>query len=778
MALWMTVEQEIFGLAVVLLVLFCAEIWKFLRNLQGVGKNERAMLALIFVGLVAGMCRMEWEQSVIISEERIVEDAALYGSDKEKIVGIVDAIETTTYGKRLILQDCVLENLESTADGTKKRRVRGLYVYLDSADGIKIGMRVCVKGTIRCLEPDRNPGSFNFRSYCLAKEICGSVKGKNVEIQDSRYLYIRETLRRIGLILEERINEIASPEDVGILKAILLGEKGDLDSDVYELYRKNGISHVLAISGLHVSVIGMGFWNGLRKLGVGYWSAGAAAFLLLFCFGSVAGFGPSVVRAVCMMGISFLAGGFGRTYDLPSAMCVPALFLLFLNPYVLTQASFQLSFLAVLGIFFPGEYLAKQWKLKGFLKNLWTSLSIQLVTTPVILWHSFEFPVFGILLNLVVVPLMTYVLVSGIFGVLGSFLWMPLGIGCLGGAHVILAGYRGLCELVGRIGGAYQILGRPSYEAMAAYFICLLIGVWAASKKKAGVFFWILGALWLLPVGEAGLSVTFLDVGQGDGIVLQAGNRTMLVDCGSSQKAQVGEDVLIPFFKSRGIDCVDAAVVTHGDQDHINGVHELLLDETSGISIGCLVIPGTGAEDEACIELKELAEARRIPVFFVWGESDESKEEAESTGVWKVFEEEGMDVRCLYPQKEVASADRNDGSLVLEIQYGQFRLLLTGDVEMGGEERMMERALLTPVTVLKAAHHGSASSTSQEFLERTAPSKVIFSYGAGNRYGHPADEVVKRCEEVGAEIWETAKSGAVMIWTDGERLQMKGWLDR
>lgn len=774
MALWMTVEQEILGLAVVLLVFFCAVLCDILWNLQGVGKDERTVLALVFIGLMAGVCRMEWEQRVIAEEEAFVECSAMLVEETEQVTGIVETIETTEFGIRLTLRKCMLKDLKSGEDETSKRKVRRMYVYLNETDELKIGMHVCVTGIVRCLEKERNPGGFDFRSYCLAKGICGSVKGETAAIIDPRYFWMREELRQIGLILGHKIEQIAAPEDVGILKAVLLGDKDDLDSEVYELYRKNGISHVLAISGLHVSVIGMGLWRGFRTLGAGYWSSGAAAFLMLFCFGYVAGFGPSVVRAICMMGISFLAGICGRTYDLPSAVCVPALLLMIRNPYVLTQASFQLSFLAVLAIFFPGEYLAKRWKLTGFWKNLWTSVSIQLVTTPVILWHSFEFPVFGILLNLLVVPLMTYVLVSAILGVAGSFLWIPLGVGCLGGAHVILLCYRRLCEMMENIYGAYQILGRPSYAAMIWYFICLMIGIQIASKKKTGVFLWILGTVWLLPMETNGLLVTFLDVGQGDGIVLQAGGRTMLVDCGSSQKTQVGSDLLIPFFKSCGIDHVDVAVVTHGDQDHINGVRELLLDEDCGISIGRLLMPGSGLEDEACMELKKLAEERGILVCVIWAESGEG----EMDEIWAEFQKEGVEIRCLHPQKNANDANRNDGSLVLEVQYGLFRLLLTGDVEESGEHEMAESEILGPVTVLKAAHHGSASSTSQEFLDRTMPSCVIFSYGAGNRYGHPADEVMKRCRESGADIWETAKSGAVIVWTDGERMRAEGWLDR
>jgi len=122
--------------------------------------------------------------------------------------------------------------------------------------------------------------------------------------------------------------------------------------------------------------------------------------------------------------------------------------------------------------------------------------------------------------------------------------------------------------------------------------------------------------------------------------------------------------------------------------------------------------------------------------------------------------------------------NRNDGSLVLRVSYENFSLLLTGDVEHSGEREMLESGRVEPVTILKAAHHGSASSSSQEFLDATDPSVVIFSYGAGNRYGHPADEVVERCRDAGAKIWETAKSGAVTVRTDGKKMEISGWLDR
>lgn len=867
MALWMTVKQEFFMLAAVLLVFSCACTSGFVRG-RGRGKRRQpaffvwikcvwgtyltgsvtvGAVVVVCAGMTAGIWRMEAEQAVIRRETALVESLNGMAVDVE---GRVMDIGETDYGYRLILKDCSMivktevpghfESYEENAGQENDTMVRRMHAYVKSADGLKIGQKIKVKGEVEVLEPDRNPGQFDFQSYCFAKGICGSFSGDVVMIVDPRFLVVKETLRQIGLVLEHRLEAIAAEEDLGILKAVLLGEKRDMDDEVYKMYQKNGISHVLAISGLHVSVIGMGLWNGLRKLGAGYWASGAAAFGMLFCFGSIAGFGPSVVRAVFMMGISFVAGIFGRTYDLPSAMCVSGMGLLLWNPYVLTQASFQLSFLAVFAIFFPGAYLAKTWRLQGFLQNIWTSVSIQLVTLPVVLYHSFEVPVFGLILNLVVVPLMTYVLVSGILALAGSFLWLQLGMLLLGGAHYILAFYRWICEWVSMVTGSYLVLGRPPFGTIAVYYGCLAAGVWMAagnfgrmaswlrgerwrSGKKGksiaewkrmgivtGMIVWMAGTWFLVPRPVRGLMVTFLDVGQGDGILVETEGRTLLVDCGSSQEKNVGADCLVPFLKSRGISHLDVAAVTHGDQDHISGIRELLEDPECEISVGHLVMPVSGIGDEACEKLAGLAAGKGIPVYYMDAEHVElyvpdsqtmpdkheyelkreiETEKPESAGeevfgdeipFWQEVLGTEVYVDCLYPLSRSwnGASDRNNGSLVLRLQYRNFSMLLTGDVEKEGELEMVHRGAVEPVTVLKAAHHGSATSTAEPFLEAVRPAYVVFSYGEGNRYGHPAADVVERCEALGAKIRKTAECGAVTIRTDGKKMQISGWLDR
>ena len=273
----------------------------------------------------------------------------------------------------------------------------------------------------------------------------------------------------------------------------------------------------------------------------------------------------------------------------------------------------------------------------------------------------------------------------------------------------------------------------------------------------------------LLPKAEA--EITFLDVSQGDCILIQEEQMgAMLIDCGSTQESQVGTYRLIPYLKAKGISVLEYVVVTHADADHINGIREVLqamppLTKTMSwyhkykgtIEIRRLILPKLCKTDEMYDSLVVLAEEKNVPIYYV------SAQDILTFGKWKF--------QCLYPENKVLS--KNNGSLVFLASYGELDFMLTGDVEKEGERDILENditALLETkkIEFLKVAHHGSNSSTSEEFLKSVIPTFAIISSGKDNRYGHPHKEIIERLKEYAVLPFYTSKQGAITVKSDGK----------
>lgn len=688
------------------------------------------------------------------------------------LAGRIREREDGTYGASLVLDRCFMKD----GDSAEKVPARVLCYSRVPEDAVP-GRLVKITGKPEpCARPS-NPGEYDDRAACFSDGIGFRFNGRQAECTGGRRSLPAYLTGRLRKILGERLENTAEPEDAGLYKAILLGDRSGLDRDLYEQYRRNGISHLLAISGLHMSVIGAGFYALLRKAGLGFGPAGAAAGCFLLGYGGLVGFSPSVFRSVFMLLLAFAASWLGRTYDILSALCAAALLLLLDEPYRITQAGFQLSFLAVGGIVCLGQPMIRDWGVRGPAQAFLVSLSVQAATLPSVLYFSFEFPVYGIFLNLLVIPPMTLVLYSGLGTLAASFFSGKAAAFFLGGGHVILRLYEVLCRMVQKLPGAVWCTGRPSAWQMALYCMCIPAGFFcfrgnrknrasAGRKLAAGAAFWILGTAFLAPVRPSGLSVTFLDVGQGDGIFLQTGEGTLLVDCGSSQEEDMGQYTLVPFLKSQGIRVLDGAAVTHADSDHVSGIRYLLENPDCGIRIARLFMPEAGKGEKEYETLAQAASATGAAVEYL-----SAGDEISCLGK----ETQWISVRCLYPYPDSVCPDRNSQSLVLLVSCGEFRLLLTGDMEESGERELLKKGDLVPVTVLKVAHHGSVTSSGKEFLETVRPRYAVLSYGKGNPYGHPSEQVTDRLKEAGVFLKETARCGAVMLWTDGKKMRLGGF---
>lgn len=636
------------------------------------------------------------------------------------------------------------------------------------------GEQIEVYGKISPAEAARNEGQFDFRLYYRTISVHGSMYGTSFRIIGGDPKPFARGLQALRLRMGTILDQLLPPQDAGIYRALLTGDKSAMDEDIRSLYQENGIAHILAVSGLHLSILGLGVYELLRRFGRSKAASGLVAALLIVSYGILTGCSGSALRAVLMLLLRFLGAAVGRSYDMLTAMAAAALFLLWKEPFMLFSAGFQLSFLAVLAIGLSHALPAPKHPL---LAGLWISFYLQLLTLPVILFHYFRFPLYGIFLNLIVLPLMGCVIYSGVFGVGLFALSEKLATIAIGGGHWILRLYTLLCTHCAALPYSSLLLGRPSMHSILLYYAALGFVTWAlAERNKADhaalqrgrkhpvppvcrlplpcIVLPLVLSLLGLPVKQPqGLEITALDVGQGDGFILRNQELVMSVDGGSTSNQRLGENVLVPYLESQGIEHIDLALITHCDADHYSGILYLLEEDTK-ISIGELLLPRVAVQDARYDALRDAAAARDVQIrYFGQGDSITLGE---------------VEILGCYPAGTEKLEAANDHSIGMLLRAPDFQMLFTGDMDEACEQQMLAalweaNAGYPKIDVLKAGHHGSHTSSSEALLAALRPDYAILSYGVGNDYGHPHAETRERLERYGVEMLETGKMGEIRI---------------
>ncbi len=623
------------------------------------------------------------------------------------------------------------------------------------------GYEIKATGTLIKFQKPRNPGEFNFQYYYNSKGISYKMQGETIQIENARKNQILCFLDWCQKSMKRVYDRWLPVEKAGIISAMFLGEKSQIPEDIRRLYQQNGIGHLLAISGLHITLIGMGFYKICIKI-IKYKKLSAVLSMgVIVAYGVMTGFSISTNRAVVMTLLGLGAICLGRTYDMLTGIALSGAIILIQSPLEIRNSGFLLSFGAVLGISIISPVLNETidweqdiWKrkaLRDFLQNLFASISVQLVTMPIILYNFYEVPLYGILINLIVIPLLSLLAGLGLgAGLLGMVTMNGAGI-FMGGLYWILELYEWLCLGFGKLPGHSIVTGQPQMSYLVFYYVGLsvILLLWHIFHRKA--VFGLMLLLFLFPIlpENHGFEIDFLDVGQGDGIYMETEDGVkILMDGGSLDKKNLGKFVLEPFLKSKGCGKVDYVFLSHLDEDHVSGIMELAeLKKMGGVQIGKVILGAGVVKDEVHEEVVKKLKEQEIPVGYI-------KEGSEvSLGKLKI--------RCLNPVNSPISVDRNDNSLVLEVQYEEFDLLLTGDISES-ERLVMKKLSKKEYEVLKVSHHGSKYSTSEAFLKRVSPKIAVISCGK-NTYGHPHQEVLDRLRASGSQVFITKQSGAVIL---------------
>lgn len=663
------------------------------------------------------------------------------------ITGEVDDVRKSGYGYKIFIKNSSVKFYDAEFNDIVCKTTDGI-IYAD--EKFNKGDIIKVYGNAKLFDNSDNPGEFDLKMYYETLKIYYRIYPDKINLIKSNANPVYNLADQISDMLEQTFYKITDDASASVFSAMLLGNKDYLDEEISDLFSACGIGHILAISGLHISIIGMGIYKIIRRCGCGYISAMITSGAMIIFYGIMTGNGTSTVRALIMFILSVYANVAGRTYDLVSAAALAAFVMLVDSPLLIYNSGFLLSFGAIAGIGIINPVLQKLIKKRNKLKDAFVSgISIQLATIPILMYSYFQIPIYSVLLNLIVVPLMTVVMISALFACILGSVYEAAGKICIGPGVYILKAYEYLCNICLELPNAVWVSGRPESWQIALYYIVLGITLYIIYnfENKGGVIGVVLALLFISVRIRSDFQVYFLDVGQGDCIFIRCGDCTILVDGGSSDEKTLYEYTLEPFLLSKGVSKLDYAIVTHPDNDHISGLKALLKEDIIDVEI--LLMPEI-QNDDAYWELFDIAKKSGTNVQNIHSNM--------------ILEVQGMTVKCLHPADGFVASDRNDYSTVIGVEYQDFTMLLTGDISAEVEKKILKGIeVFQNVDILKAAHHGSKYSNSSEFLEVLNPKTVVVSCGVNNDYGHPHMEALRRFEAVGANILITAEEECVFF---------------
>ena len=662
-------------------------------------------------------------------------------------------------------------------------------IDLSGLSKILYGRKISCTGSFEAFDGELNPGQFDADAYYKNEGYTGILDAKDIRIVKEEESFSPDIyLHRLNLAISEKYKKILGDKNAGSLSAMVLGDKSGLDEEIKELYQENSISHLLSISGLHISLLGGAVFLFLRRLKVSFSFPLITSSIILIIYGAFTGFSVSTSRAIVMMSVLFISFVIGKSYDLPSGLALAALILIVMNHRVIYQSGFLLSFFAVIGIFyimpellyiFKVDIYHKRGIIKGLhllLASIISSISILLATLPIVLNNFYEVSLTGILLNIIVIPLMSLVVITGLLGGFVALVSETMGSFILGITHYILNLYTLFCRLGDRLTFLRLIIGKPDKWQIVLYYLILVIVFYFlalkrrenklrslknnlpegynTSKRIVVTGLMTFTSFLIIAYKPREFSINMLDIGQGDCFVVNDGNNDIYIsDCGSTTVQNVGKTRLLPFLKSKGWGKVDTIFISHMDKDHVNGVNDLL--KCAEITIGRIIISASYKSDKLnCAELeelKELAKMRDIKLFYM-------KKGDEIVG-------KDISFRCIYPTGEEDIKDQNEASIVMRMDYKGLSMLFTGDIAGSTEEKIIEGSEkdILDCDILKVCHHGSKNSSTDDFLKKVSPKLYLISCGLMNRYGHPHRDALSRMTEEGGRILRTDHMGGTQI---------------
>ncbi|MEQ6355485.1 DNA internalization-related competence protein ComEC/Rec2 [Lysinibacillus sp. M3] len=631
------------------------------------------------------------------------------------------------------------------------------------------GRTYLVQGELIAPLPPAHAYAFSMEKYLISKGARGIYEVSTWTFIEEKKT-IRSFLAKQRHYMKKHIEKTFPKSLVAEAQALLIGLQDQVDHDLQRAYQKLGITHIFAISGLHVAFVSWLFFEGLLRIGVRKEIATLVLLIILPIYGVIAGGAPSVWRAVSVVELIMLMRYFRWHVFIDDALAISFICFVLLEPGVIYQIGFQLSYLAAVSLVYSAVIFRRfaNWLIRSF----FITFVCQLLVYPLLLHHFYEISISSFLANIIFVPLFSFVILPfnmTLFVI--SILSKPV-------AKALFDMYEPLRIWLAKFILYLQDLpfqlwspGKPVIWLICVALISVLAGLYFIEIKQYGKFAVVIFipalCIHFLPMLFSETKLTFLNVGQGDCTVIELPFRraVYVIDSGgllrfeqqdiwktSESPYEVGRQVVVPFLKGKGIRNIDIFIVTHADADHVEGAEEILQE----INMHEIHLTPGSMDKPVMRDLLMEAKKKKVPV----------KEKMKGTA-WRIG---NTSFHYLWPRDTLYEG--NDDSIVLYMQLGLFRALLTGDLEEHGEQELLHlyNKKLANMTLLKAGHHGSKTSSIEPFVELLRPELTIFSAGLNNRYRHPHKEIVERFTSRHLSTLTTGIDGTIEV-----RIRKNSW---
>ena len=660
-----------------------------------------------------------------------------------------------------------------------------LIMYIDKEVKLKPGDIIWINGNFEKAQTSRNYKGFNYRNYLKQKKIYGIV---NIE----SYKYItRENdiysfFGNIQISLTKKINELYDEQYAEFLKGILLGNTSGLDDKIQEDFKDSSISHILAISGMHVTYVVTGMNGVLNLISKNKKCNNYILILFLLFFSIITGGAVSCIRACIMNGIVLISSNLYRKNNFYTEVLFSLFIIIFINPFNIFNIGMWLSYMGTVGIVifnkFIYKFCKKRLKIMDYiLQNFSVSMSAQILIFPIMIYVFNNFSISFFIPNILVSFFIGFVLILGYVSILLAYILFPISKLISYIEKFLIFLILKIAEICGQIPFSKIYMITPNFITIIIYYLIIIFIIIYFNKNKFKVLKVILNPRKIINIIfklrkwiiifficilifqriffiNFKLEIHFLDVGQGDCTYIKTPlGKNILIDGGegNSEKYDYGKNVVFPYLLDRKVNKIDYLIISHCDSDHIGGTFEVI----KNMNVDKILIGLQLEKSEQLNDLINIANHKNIEIIVL-----------QAGDIFKI--ENNLELQILWPKIDELIEDNalNNNSLLFKLKYKDFSILFTGDIEKLVENKIIEIYQNNELEsdILKVAHHGSKTSTISKFLGKVNPKIALIGAGVNNKFGHPNDEVINRLENCGVSIYRTDKNGEISIVVNGE----------